>query len=65
LDYAQYLRDRAADFANRALTAADPLVARNFHELAILCRESADRLARRTEATPAVSAPPVLPHLAE
>jgi hypothetical protein len=65
LDYAQYLRDRAADFANRALTAADPLIAQNFHELAILCRESADRLARRAEATRAPAEPAAIVPLAE
>jgi hypothetical protein len=49
VDHAQYLRDRAAEFANRAVTTPDPLVAQNFHELAIICRECADRLARRAE----------------
>ena len=49
MDHAQYLRDRAAEFANMAVTTADAVVARNFHELAILCQESADRLDRRAE----------------
>ncbi len=49
MDHTQYLRDRAAEFANRAVTTPDPVAAQNFHELAILCRECADRLARRAE----------------
>lgn len=46
MDHAQYLRDRAADFANMAVTTADAVVAQNFHELAILCRECAERIDR-------------------
>jgi hypothetical protein len=49
MDHAKYLRDRAAEFANMAVTTADAVVAQNFHELAILCRESAERLDRRTK----------------
>jgi hypothetical protein len=60
LDHAQYLRDRAAEFENRAVTTPDPLTAQNFHELAILCRECADRLARRTD-----TASKMAPHLAK
>ncbi len=51
MDYAQYLKDRAADFANLAVTTRDSMAAQNLHELAIICRESADRLARRAEGT--------------
>jgi hypothetical protein len=50
MDHAKYLRDRAAEFANRAATAADALAAQNLHELAILCREGAERLERREKA---------------
>ena len=51
MDYAQYLKDRAADFANLAVTTTDSLAAQNLHQLAIICRESADRLARRAKGT--------------
>jgi hypothetical protein len=47
MDYALYLRDRAAEFANLAVTTSDPLTARDFHELAILCQEGAERAERR------------------
>jgi hypothetical protein len=48
MNHAQYLRDRAAEFSNIALTTSDAVTAQNFHELAILCREGAERLARRS-----------------
>lgn len=48
MNHAQYLRDRAAEFSNIALTTSDAVAAQNFHELAILCREGAERLARRS-----------------
>jgi hypothetical protein len=54
MNHAQYLRDRAAEFVNIALTTSDAVAAQNFHELAIMCREGAERLARRA---PAPSAP--------
>jgi hypothetical protein len=47
MDHAQYLRDRAAEFGNRAISTADPMTAQRFHEFAILCCESAERLERR------------------
>lgn len=50
MDHAQYLRDRATEFARLARTTGDPMAAQNFCELAILCRESAERLARRADA---------------
>jgi hypothetical protein len=50
MDHAQYLRDRAAEFANLAVTTPDALAAQTFHELAILCRESAERLKRGSKA---------------
>ncbi|MGO8916355.1 MAG: hypothetical protein ACLQJR_10645 [Stellaceae bacterium] len=57
MDHVQYLRGRAAEFANLAVTTSDPVAARNLHELAILCQESAERLERRAEARePASSA---------
>ena len=43
MDHAQYLRDRAADFTNAAVTTTDVLAAQSYHELAIMCRESAER----------------------
>ncbi|MGO8916293.1 MAG: hypothetical protein ACLQJR_10330 [Stellaceae bacterium] len=49
MDHAQYLRDRAAEFGNRAITTADPMTAQRFRELAIMCRESAERLERRAK----------------
>lgn len=49
LDYVWYLRERAADFANRAVTTTDPLAAQSFHQLAAMCRESAERLERRAK----------------
>ena len=50
MDAAKYLRDRAAEFANRAVTTGDAFEAQNLHELAILCREGAERLERRDRA---------------
>ena len=49
MDHAQYLRNRAVEFANLAVTTPDATVAQNFHQLAILCQESADRLDHRAE----------------
>lgn len=42
MDHARYLRDR--------VTTTDALAAQNFHELAILSRESAERLQRGNRA---------------
>ena len=50
MDHAQYLRERAAEFANRATTTADLMASQNFHQLAIICEESAERLERRATA---------------
>jgi hypothetical protein len=50
MDHAQYLRDRAAHFANLAVTTSDVFTAQILHELAIMCQESAERLARRRKA---------------
>ncbi|HWI28867.1 MAG TPA: hypothetical protein VN668_17960 [Stellaceae bacterium] len=50
MDNAKYLRDRAAEFANRAAATGDAFEAQNLHELSIICRESAERLDRRTKA---------------
>jgi hypothetical protein len=49
MDHAQYLRDRAAEFTNLAVTTADVLTAQNYHGLAVMCRESAERLERRSK----------------
>jgi len=46
MDHTQYLRDRAAEFDNLALTTTDPMTAQYFHELAIMCRECGERLER-------------------
>jgi len=54
MDHAQYLRDRAAEFANKALTTSDAMVAQTFHELAVRCQECAALIERRAreETTP-------------
>jgi hypothetical protein len=57
MDHVQHLRERAAEFENLAVTTTDALAALNFHQLAILCRESADQLARRADSTRAASRP--------
>lgn len=49
MDHARYLRDRSAEFSNLAVTTPDALAGQNFHELAILCREAAERLERRAK----------------
>ena len=50
MDHARYLRDRAAEFANLGVTTSDAVAAQNFHEMAILCRECAERMERRAKA---------------
>lgn len=57
VDHAQYLRARAAEFANLAITTTDPVAAQNLHGLAILCQESAERLERRVKQPEPVSTP--------
>ena len=57
MDYVRYLRERAADFDNRAVTTIDLLAAQSFHQLATMCRESADRLERRAKAPKAEAQP--------
>jgi hypothetical protein len=54
MDYCKYLRDVAADFENLGLTAPDPLVAQDFLELAMACKEKAARMARRADRPAAV-----------
>ncbi len=44
MDHVRYLQDRSAEFANLAVATADPLASQIFHELASLCRDSAERL---------------------
>jgi hypothetical protein len=46
MNHARYMRDRAADFANMALTTSDPVAARSFHEMAMICRAKAEQLER-------------------
>ncbi|MGO8920420.1 MAG: hypothetical protein ACLQJR_31375 [Stellaceae bacterium] len=48
-DHAQYIRDRAAEFGVLAATTTEPMAAQHFHELALLCRESAERLQRHAK----------------
>jgi hypothetical protein len=47
MNHASYMRDRAADFANMALTTSDPMAAKSFHEMAMICRAKAEQLERR------------------
>jgi hypothetical protein len=45
MDYAKYLRDRAAEMNEFMLTAPEP-ASSEFFKLAALCRDSADRVER-------------------
>jgi hypothetical protein len=44
MDCTQYLEDRASEFATRAAWTDDPMAAQILKELAMMCRESAERL---------------------
>src|SRR6185437_12069373 len=46
LDHLQNLRDRSAEFADLAVSCADPMASQAYHELASACREAAARLQR-------------------
>jgi len=46
MDHALYLRGRADEFSKLAAKTTEPLAAQHFQELAMMCRESADRLER-------------------
>lgn len=50
MDYAKYLQGRATQFAEKAAMTTDATLAQNFRELAMLCRQSAERLERREKA---------------
>jgi hypothetical protein len=47
MDHALYLRARADEFAILAVITADPVAAQNYQELAVMCREGAERLEKR------------------
>jgi hypothetical protein len=47
MDHSKYLRDRAAEMSEFALTAPEP-ASSEFFKLASLCRDSADRVDRLT-----------------
>jgi hypothetical protein len=46
MDYAKYLRDRAAEMSEFSLTASEP-ASSEFFKLASLCRDGADRIERQ------------------
>lgn len=47
MDYAKYLRDRAAEMSEFTLTAPEP-ASSEFFKLASLCRDGADRIERQS-----------------
>src|SRR5487761_1348027 len=49
MDHAGYLRDRAAEFANMAVTTPDAKLAQNFHQLAMMCSDIAEQFRRRVK----------------
>ena len=53
MDYCKYLRERAADFENLGLTAADPLVTQDLLELSMACKERAGKIEQRIKGKPA------------
>jgi hypothetical protein len=53
MDCTQYLQDRASEFATRAVWTDDPMAAQILKELAIMCRESAERLQSHGRKRPA------------
>ena len=46
MDYARYLRERAAEMSELALLATEPAASVEFYKLASLCRDSAERVER-------------------
>ena len=46
MDHIRYLKDRASEFRNLALTMRDPVACREFHHLADLCEDRAAALYR-------------------
>jgi hypothetical protein len=53
MDCTQYLQDRASEFAARAVWTDDPMAAQILKELAMMCRESAERLQSHGRKQPA------------
>ena len=53
MDCTQYLQDRASEFATRAVRTDDPMAAQILNELAMMCRESAERLQSQGRKRPA------------
>lgn len=49
MDYARYLRERAAEMSELALTATEPAASVEFFKLASLCRDSAERVERLSQ----------------
>jgi hypothetical protein len=49
MDYATYLRERAAEMSELALTATEPAASVEFFKLASLCRDSAERVERLSQ----------------
>jgi hypothetical protein len=49
MDYAKYLRERAAEMSELALTATEPAASVEFFKLASLCRDSAERVERLSQ----------------
>ena len=52
MDYAKYLRERAAEMSELALTATEPAASVEFFKLASLCRDSAERVERLSKGRP-------------
>jgi len=52
MDYAKYLRERAAEMSELALTATEPAASVEFFKLASLCRDSAERIERLSKGRP-------------
>jgi hypothetical protein len=52
MDYARYLRERAAEMSELALTATEPAASVEFYKLASLCRDSAERIERLSRGRP-------------
>jgi hypothetical protein len=57
MDYAAYLRERALEFRNLALTTRDPVACQALHHLADLCAEKAATLVGSDQAANARGKP--------
>lgn len=51
MKHAQYLRERAADFRNMAVTAHSSQIAQSFYQVAIVCEEAAGKVERSLATT--------------